>query len=772
MRRMIAEKSSEAPPDSDMDSLPSPLPGSGLITADTSDAGAGKKFSLPEPETKEQELTSNAQVDDKNMESKVTPPASQVSSERPVSGSKRFSQIYEWVAGKTFGKAQVSEIEKLPDDEAAKDEIIENHNPIFISPDPESDAPESSRANRQPELDMDPKENAADINILSQDKMEESPPQYSATSDWNRPSSSRQGEEADINLDYQFKESDTRIVREGRQPQNSDADAISSTVVPEEQGTLQSSSSYHPIKKHVRFTNGDSKAEETTPLIQSQPNATLTSSVAPLSLPASENSTNQRSNGLRSKMWMWFLIAGILFLANALLLTILFSGSSKLDNALDDLLSEMNPKQLRRDLEALQNFTQGSRARSGAYPSAQGELDNFEYIETQLRMLSGFDIEIQNFSRPQWVLESAPSMTLYFDWQVPLEYQRDFIVLPYSGGTSGIHNLITRHLISDSCSLFDQRAKEHALLVPYPNYEKYGITKPCLVWDLAYSAQEAGATAVVFYLEDYASEFPVFDDTKHPLLLPQGWQPRDGVLNIPVLLLNRRSSDLLQKEPLGIVGMNISVSFFTRLSKNLIAKSKQRTQNTTQHPIIIGAHWDSDPLSHDLRHFKVTGAAGLLAAARAIDGSGFRFKNHPIHLVWFGFRSPLQLELMKCLEELDGTQLPYFYLDLGRLEGTQPILFDTKKVPYPYDKIASTAQTSMGNFIKYEINHPRHRDRLPSIPLYGLNGTLGAPETAFIKYKIPAAGISSQQLSNSTSLQAEMVFQVTSCLSLANPIAY
>lgn len=147
-----------------------------------------------------------------------------------------------------------------------------------------------------------------------------------------------------------------------------------------------------------------------------------------------------------------------------------------------------------------------------------------------------------------------------------------------------------------------------------------------------------------------------------------------------------------------------------------------------------------------------------------MDAADFRPETHPIHLVWFGSRSPLQLGLMKYLDVLGGTGdaaiWPYLYLDLGRLEGMQPCLFDAKAVPAPLRAVASLAQDSMESAIRYEITRPRHRGPAPRIPLYGRDGALGSSERAFIKFNISSAGISSQGIADSRALQAEMVFQV------------
>lgn len=64
------------------------------------------------------------------------------------------------------------------------------------------------------------------------------------------------------------------------------------------------------------------------------------------------------------------------------------------------------------------------------------------------------------------------------------------------------------------------------------------------------------------------------------------------MLNIPVLLVNRLSGDLLRRDSFGLlVEMDVSASLSMRLSRNVVAKPKQQGPEVARRPIVIGAHW-------------------------------------------------------------------------------------------------------------------------------------------------------------------------------------
>ncbi|KAI0216101.1 hypothetical protein L0F63_007285 [Massospora cicadina] len=417
----------------------------------------------------------------------------------------------------------------------------------------------------------------------------------------------------------------------------------------------------------------------------------------------------------------------------------------------------MDSKQLRMDLENLQTFSKNGK-----------DLANGNYIQEQLALLSNFEVEIQHFLTPQWSLTGVPYVAFYFGLKIPLEHRRDFIVLPFSGEASDLRLLTTSPTL-ESCSLYNHHVRGRAVVIPYPSSKTHGISMPCPVWDLAYSAQEAGAAAVVLYLQGIDAEFPNFDGL-HPALLPPGWRLGGRMIEIPVILLNRVSGELLRSVPFSI-DIKVSVSFSLHVSKNIIAKQKLRHHpphlNPAHQPILIGAHWDSDPLTLNASHFKVTGAAGLLAAARAIDAAAFRLETHPVELVWFGARSPLRLGLLKYLDSLEESTLhPYFYFDLGRLEGERPCQFDIKEIPPTHRQISAKAQRSMNDTIRYGFGHSS-KGPIPNPPLYRYDGTLGVPEMTFVEYGVPATGISSSFLANSTNSQVEMVLQLTKVVLIA-----
>ena len=214
-----------------------------------------------------------------------------------------------------------------------------------------------------------------------------------------------------------------------------------------------------------------------------------------------------------------------------------------------------------------------------------------EYVMDLLAKQTDCELSVQPFKVPVWDDSRGSEAQLELSGPSNIRFQTgvDFKVMRYGGSMpSTLENARMLSIENGGCSSDDfsalAKVKNAAVLI-----ESDVALKNCSVWDAAYNAQNAGASAVIFY-----NSFTRTGLLGHRVRLTQ-WKEGDPLMSIPVVsVLHSVGQALLNA--VGSKSLRLNLKTFAEIriveTFNVICDTQEGDADNI---VMIGAHLDSVP---------------------------------------------------------------------------------------------------------------------------------------------------------------------------------
>ncbi|KAG0303727.1 Leucyl aminopeptidase yscIV [Dissophora globulifera] len=255
-----------------------------------------------------------------------------------------------------------------------------------------------------------------------------------------------------------------------------------------------------------------------------------------------------------------------------------------------------------------------------------GYLASADYVQKQLWEKAGdyCDVSTQEFKVPVWSELAVPELSSVGIGSIsngPIHYQNkvDFQNFRYGGPSATLKKQEIRGVANHGCAAKDHKKVGGKIAV----IEEGG---PCELWEAAYLAEKAGATAVLFY-----------NNPKRKTLLFSriritAWKNGDPLISIPVLsIANSFGNTLLQNEETVLLNLKTVNSQTIESTINVLCTTKDGDEDDT---IVVGAHLDSVPEGPGMVD-NGSGSSALLEIALVMAKANYKLKNK-IVFGWWG----------------------------------------------------------------------------------------------------------------------------------------
>ncbi|KAG2171632.1 hypothetical protein INT43_008358 [Umbelopsis isabellina] len=364
-------------------------------------------------------------------------------------------------------------------------------------------------------------------------------------------------------------------------------------------------------------------------------------------LPAPGTARAQRWSLRRHAVWVAPLgIATIiLFIALISVLTLFVErqwahlGDLPLDD--DPVLARLHTSNIVRHLEALYNI---ARQHDNSRSVKTGYNASAAYVMQELRDRARCDIQVHHFQVPIWDQMGEPTLVGNFADSTKVSFQdskdfwselnnlpsltyafqnhsktlincKNFVGMRYGGQSASLTNQTVVHIPNYGCHISDfaSVANKVALI------EEPESSRACSVWDAAWNAEQANATAVIFYNSPSRTSL-LFNRVRIT-----DWKKGDPLMTIPVLA-STRTVGLILEGAINHVRLHITTKTQITIEDTHNTLCVGRVGNDSQR-IVIGAHLDSVPAGPGLVD-NGSGSSSLLEMAIILSEAHQHFVPH------------------------------------------------------------------------------------------------------------------------------------------------
>ncbi|CAO3673773.1 unnamed protein product [Umbelopsis ramanniana] len=283
-----------------------------------------------------------------------------------------------------------------------------------------------------------------------------------------------------------------------------------------------------------------------------------------------------------------------------------------LDN--DPILARLHTSNIYNHLQSLYDIARhhdNSRSVKNGYNASAA------YVMQELRDRARCDLQVHHFQVPIWDQLGKPTLTAHFADNVTIDYQDsvDFWTMRYGGQSATLPNQQIVHIADHGCNseVFEGVAGHIALI------EEPVSSKACDIWDSAWNAEKAGASAIVFYNSAHRTSL------LYSRVRITDWKQGDPLMTIPVVATSHSVGQTLKGS---LSHMRLSLTTKTQITlentHNIICVG--RLGNDSQR-IVVGAHLDSVPAGPGMVD-NGSGSSSLLEMAIVLSEAHQQFLPH------------------------------------------------------------------------------------------------------------------------------------------------
>ncbi|KAI8800643.1 hypothetical protein BJ742DRAFT_763966 [Cladochytrium replicatum] len=252
-----------------------------------------------------------------------------------------------------------------------------------------------------------------------------------------------------------------------------------------------------------------------------------------------------------------------------------------------------------------------------------GHAASAEYVLSVLGGLSSYDISTQYFSAPVWTENEPPVVKVSGPWSGTLQPNVDVRSMRYGGPSAVIEGASLYHVPDGGCT-----PKSFESFPPNSVGLIEAGQKACDYWDAAYSAEKAGAIALIFYNP------PRLKSLLGSRVRIVEWKKYDPLMGIPVLSATHTiGTALIAKIDSAKISISVNNTLKVVETFNVLAETKTGDADSV---VVVGAHLDGVPEGPGLVD-NGSGSTAILEVAVQLHKSGIARKLvNKIRFAWWG----------------------------------------------------------------------------------------------------------------------------------------